>query len=1067
MKCTNCNYENEHDGVFCTDCGQSFIKVTYSQVCYFIRQEIKIDFEIKNPFEESITLLKLILSDKEQEINRKIGRGKTDLSVRMNYNAQEILEPDFILIFEKGGKIYSLKNPIRPFSLSPIPAIDIFPIDSSDKFFFSPTIGFQKKFKITIKNDTVLKINGLLLVEEEGFDFFQGAVSRRFWTHSLPLMEPAVEITPSKPEAIVTVDFSTLEKENAEKEFDLSVKNDYGADYEIFQEKTSKKIKLLYRELVPITIGVLHATDKGFAYVADNHVFREQATVNKDEVILLGIHSDYVDLTNWREKFIDDKSVEDRIAKLNDKKIIFNIPVGLKRNRRIALYQNFLSDQSEKYDITNNPSYVSISPKKGSELDEHGVEMVTYKEIYTSGKSSTLSVSCGELSLSDIRELNAFEISFQFPPELAGKEFLFNLTISRKDGSTGNTVDEQVYDLVIKTFKPKKMNNFIAIDFGTSNTCVIGPQVIGGEIFDGEPGPYPLNYYHEISGQIETFPTLISYSKVEDCTESGPYIPDSLFHGNAYNNFKIYLPDEIAGEDSYPGECSPLKLTVDFIEETLANLQIYFEDRNCLENLFANIQFVAPTGFIPEVRERISEEIRKRLQDRYSLLIGKEDFDIRMDLDEPEAVFNYAFKSRQISFELNPGEFNLYGVYDFGGGTTDTSFILVDDKKEASLVGLGGSVKVGGNTVDRWLVKRFKMETSIADTRRSIEIDLDEKNIALKKAEIGSFFQDPQLSLDVSKIKHYFNIKLDQAVDLPNDIREALPIKLEEIFNREINPFDDLQAHILNVIKAVCKEDPNTEYWNNRTNIVVNLLIPFYISFYRKVREIISDSLKDSFEENDLIPDHSKKVNIHLLMAGNAARIGYMDNILNNILMISKDDFPFIENIYVKLIDRPKEAVGLGAYYATRAGQMNIKKINNPPMTIFTQVPPLCKADESLLEPIGEGQGIVIFKGGEKSKNPKSGDVLVKIFRFDQLGFNPRMPQIPISKKIGSDIFLINQKLKGTVAGEKLAFVLTRSNRLEVFRFSKRKELSGSDDFKEAIKDGNKDYIEKQIKDFK
>jgi hypothetical protein len=230
------------------------------------------------------------------------------------------------------------------------------------------------------------------------------------------------------------------------------------------------------------------------------------------------------------------------------------------------------------------------------------------------------------------------------------------------------------------------------------------------------------------------------------------------------------------------------------------------------------------------------------------------------------------------------------------------------------------------------------------------------------------------------------------------------------------------------------------------------------------MKDIILETLKDSFEKSDLLTESSGKVNINLLLAGNASRIGYVRVLVEEILKKSRSIYPFIGKVQVNLIDQPKESVGLGAYYATKYGPMGIDKINNPPMTIFTEVPPLFKANQKLLETIGERQGIVIFRTGEKSRNPEQGDVLIKIFKFDQLGFKPTVPQIPISKKIGIDILSINHKLKGTPQGDKLAFLLTRSNRLEIFRFSDSQELSKNNDFVEMIKDCSNEYIEVQFK---
>lgn len=1055
MKCRHCSYDNQHNGIYCTDCGQSFIEIAYAPVSYFIRQELKVDLEIRNPLNDSLKLKRIVLGKNEKTLNEIIGRGIINVSAQFVDNSSTILAPELALEFEKQEKTFALANLSKRILLSPIPEVEIRPLDKNENFVFSPTSGFQKKFKVKLKNNACLRINGVLLIENAEVNVFEGPKSKKFWTEELPLIESGVDLDSSTPEGIITVDFSGLDQAYAKREFVLSLKNEFGANHEIFKEANLFKLRPRYQNLVPIAIGVLHATDKGFAYVVDNKVYRE--TGGKKDTVLIGVHPDYIDVTNWSGRAPNDASVQSRLAEFHKNEIVLRAPAGVKRKRRFALYQNFLSEAAQEHDLANNPCFVKIIPKDNR---QYANDAITYRELRIDG-GATARVSVNEeLRLSDIRELNAFELILQIPQALANQELRFDLAILRKDGSSGRIVDEIKYMLVLNTFAPRPLDDFIAIDFGTSNTCAVGPKIVAGETQAGEPVCYPLNYFHENSDQITTFPTLIAYDNSETAEGPESCIPDSLFPaGRAFDEFKKYLPDELSSEEAYPGRISPLKLTIDFIEALLANQEIYFEDRQGAKNIFKNIMLTAPTGFMPEVREKIESELAHRLRRKLDL-----EYDIRMDLDEPSAVLSYVYETKQISFEAKKDEFEVYGIYDFGGGTTDTSFVLVTPEQGAILAGTGGSVYVGGSTVDRWLIKRLSMSADIADTRKAKSIELYELVGALKSADIENLLDDPQFALDASKIKHYFKTRLDKRISPPEDLLDDFPLANEAIFNASDFPFEILQSQIAAVAKKIIKdgEAKALDFWKEKSNVFIHLLFPFYTVFYRKVEQILDDSLMEAFEESRAMPASPPKVNIHLLLAGNASRIGYLEVIAETIFSQARKKYDFIKDIEIRMIDRPKEAVALGAYYSAQSVDYPINRLTNPPMTIFTKVHPLFRGN--LVKQINNQRGIVIFDEGEKSKHPDDGPVLVRIFRLEELGINASRPQIAISKKVGIDIFTTNEKLKGRRNAPNLAFVLTARNKLEIFGFADFGELKNSPDFSSAIEGANMRHIEAQFK---
>ena len=357
------------------------------------------------------------------------------------------------------------------------------------------------------------------------------------------------------------------------------------------------------------------------------------------------------------------------------------------------------------------------------------------------------------------------------------------------------------------------------------------------------------------------------------------------------------------------------------------------------------------------------------------------------------------------------------------------------------------------------------MKTDMSDSIRAIGTDMNHD--ALRDGEFPGNINISQFSMDVSMIKHKLHCKLnDENLELSQDVTKDFPIL--NVLHEDKQNVDELVNQIERVLtnKAIEIGENSSNFWKNHKNIYNHLLLPFYISLYRKMIEITFDSLLESFENQKRISGNSEaKVFIHLLMAGNACRIAYAKHLLEDILRKYQEKNKQIKGFNVTLIERPKEAVALGAYQSSSLlGQEYMKKINNPPMTIYLEMHPFQKnVDEKIVTAIGKDRGIIIFEEGERNRNPEFGDILIKTYMLEQFAFRSNIPKLTVKKKMGIDSTSSTVSIKGKPDGNKIAFVLSKLNGIEIFRFSQIDEIIENEDFISIVRPENMKYVKKQL----
>lgn len=272
-------------------------------------------------------------------------------------------------------------------------------------------------------------------------------------------------------------------------------------------------------------------------------------------------------------------------------------------------------------------------------------------------------------------------------------------------------------------------NGTIGIDFGTKSTVVVCKN--------GSENPMPMrigagHYSREISKRDYENPTilefvdLVSFQKAYMSSDGRPFTKwddltvshtaqNQMIGGSSeeinsfFTDLKRWASDEgesVRIKDKnkheilvYPYESE--KNSWDFIEIYAYYLGLYIN--NMFNGIYINYMISFPVNFSKELRGRLlnsfSNGIKKSLPT--AILNSAEimnKFRITMNISEPAAYAACALSS--YGFEPEEDEEVFYGVFDFGGGTTDFDFgVWKSDERYDYCIehfGAGGDSYLGG-----------------------------------------------------------------------------------------------------------------------------------------------------------------------------------------------------------------------------------------------------------------------------------------------------------------------------------------------------------------------------------
>ncbi|MDD8025883.1 MAG: hypothetical protein PHI34_05175, partial [Acidobacteriota bacterium] len=459
------------------------------------------------------------------------------------------------------------------------------------------------------------------------------------------------------------------------------------------------------------------------------------------------------------------------------------------------------------------------------------------------------------------------------------------------------------------------------------------------------------------------------------------------------------IPDQLAKTGVFADD--PLTRSIEFLEQVIDSLELYFEDHLSDYTTIRRLLVTFPTGFAPDIRDVVRRRLSAQLTTRY----GNE-VEIRTNVDEPEGILQYALDNDVI--ELDTDRRVYYGVYDFGGGTTDTYFILTEPGTDAfRIAASGGSIRIGGGAIDRW------------NTRKLLDVNNPGGlyGYGHDGNQIDNFLDNPQFAKDISEIKHFYAVKIPEpgflAALIPEDKKEAESLKqMRERIDR-------------------CRTSMNRNQENpfKTDDQLKKLLVqPLYYELIENVRKILTDTLNEALPRRAQAERPEK---IKILIAGNASKISYFQAIISSIAEEILRSWPASSKreIQVVPIDKPKEAVALGAYRMTEATTGQIARSNDPPMTVFIEMVGPAAVSGSR---IGDRNGVIIFDKGEKNRTGRN--CLAKKFRCGDLRVSGDQMELPLTYKIGIDYSKRNIPILGN-AGSWVAILMNRTNEVFAFRY--------------------------------
>jgi len=310
-------------------------------------------------------------------------------------------------------------------------------------------------------------------------------------------------------------------------------------------------------------------------------------------------------------------------------------------------------------------------------------------------------------------------------------------------------------------YRDIKKNDVIGIDFGTKSTVVVHLGIKGEPYLLPVGGNYSapketdtenptilhlcdfnsfMKKYREKAGRPETsyFDLTVSHPAAEELKNSNDknyysFIP-SLKQWVATENEKMVLSDDKEEPISVTpylqqknGDFDPVEVYAYYIGTALNNMKQY--------NIYSNYLLSFPVTYEKNVINKLCESFRRGLIKSLPNVLAndqeflKKEFSVKSSTSEPAAyavcaLKSYGFKPR------DEKEVHYYGVFDFGGGTTDFDFGLwrratkakEEDGKDYVIehFGAGGSRYLGGENILEYL--SFTVFTENQDKLRKANI---------------------------------------------------------------------------------------------------------------------------------------------------------------------------------------------------------------------------------------------------------------------------------------------------------------------------------------------------------
>ena len=477
----------------------------------------------------------------------------------------------------------------------------------------------------------------------------------------------------------------------------------------------------------------------------------------------------------------------------------------------------------------------------------------------------------------------------------------------------------------------------VAIDFGTKSTVVVYqkdsenilPMRISGEKLNREvrntdyENPTVIEFrdinkflkdYNAKVGRPDTKwqDITVSHTAFGNLTEVSSEYFDSIISDikqwTASKNQKIILVDRKGKEILLPPYLELKEKSKDYIDPV--ELYAYYIGsyiNNMINGIYLEYYLSFPVTYEKAIRERILKSFEKGIQKSLPIEIqGDKDlmkkFRVRHGANEPAAFAVCALSKLEIE-PKNEEDKVYYGVFDFGGGTTDFDFGIWKYSEEEDLYdyelehfGAGGERYLGGENILKELAYKVFTDNSSNLRKNQIQYTRPEWCDELVGEEIL-----------VSQTKQARQNSTKVAKELRGIWENTTTERVDFI---SVNLFDS-HGEVNAGFKLNVKED-------DLKNLIKEKIEKGIKNFFIK--------MEDAFKGEDV-----KEINIFL--AGNSCKHPFVEEIFNRYIEEKKDKLKI--NIYnTKMFDELKETnkanptaktgVAFGLIYSRNSGRIKV-----------------------------------------------------------------------------------------------------------------------------------------------
>ena len=475
----------------------------------------------------------------------------------------------------------------------------------------------------------------------------------------------------------------------------------------------------------------------------------------------------------------------------------------------------------------------------------------------------------------------------------------------------------------------------VAIDFGTKSTVVVYqkdtnnilPMRISGEELNKEArdtdyeNPTVIEFrdlvkfkkdYDEKIGRPNTKWEDITISRIafnhlmEGTSEQFDSIISDIKQWTVNKNGKIEVIDKKGNKISLPPYLDLDENDENYIDPVEIYAYYIGSYINTMRNgIYLEYYLSFPVTYEKAVREKILKSFEKGIKKSLPIQIQEDEkimkkFRVKYGSNEPAAYAVCALKKLKIEPEGN--EKVYYGVFDFGGGTTDFDFGIWKNSEdedeydyELEHFGAGGDINLGGENILRELAyKVFSNNTS----------KLREKKIQYIRPEWS-----PELSGEETLVENTREAKLNTRKLAEEGLRNIWEEKAaERIDSIKINLFNADGNLETGVDLKVNEEELKALIKDKIEKGIKNFFI----------------KLEDAFKDEDV-----KKV--HIFLAGNSCRHSFVNEIFEKYVAEMKDKMELI--IYdlkaIKESDNDskitgKTGVAYGLIYSRKGGRIKV-----------------------------------------------------------------------------------------------------------------------------------------------